>query len=72
MTTLTAPIRWLGHTMRSVRRPARPTFGGGRPPGWYRDDGDNDGPGGVREPRRPKPNPPAGAMAIPEPSSESV
>ena len=72
MATLTAPIRWLGHTVRNVRK--RP--GGGRAgaswPGWNPGWGEQDGgPGGVREPRRPKGNPPAGAMALPEPAGEN-
>jgi hypothetical protein len=53
---LTAPARWiLDH--------ARPRVGGGRRNG-------NGGPpgAGVREPRRPKPDLPAGAMALPEPT----
>ena len=70
MATLTAPLKWLGHTVRTVRiRPAGfrgrslwQRFGPGR--------GEGDGRGGVREPRRPKPNPPVGAMALPEPTGE--
>jgi hypothetical protein len=70
MVTLTAPIKWLGHTVRNVRvrpggirgRSPWPDFGPGR--------GEEDGRGGVREPRRPKSSPPAGAMALPEPTEE--
>ena len=69
MATLTAPIRWLGHTMRAVRpKPGR--RGNLRPPGGWFDNPDG-GPGGVREPRRPKRTPPAGAMALPEPAAET-
>ena len=73
MGTLTAPIRWIGHTMRAVRtRPGGGRRGpGGLPGGWPRGfgaDDDGDGSGGVREPRRPKRNPPAGAMALPDPA----
>jgi hypothetical protein len=70
MTTLTAPIKWLGHTVRHVR--IRPTGPRGRSL-WQRfgpDRGEEDGRGGVREPRRPKSNPPAGAMALSEPTGE--
>jgi hypothetical protein len=50
---LTAPARWLSGLFR-----ARADHGRGRrgPP-----------PAGVREPRRPKPDQPAGVMALPEP-----
>ena len=65
MATLTAPIRWLGHTLLSVRR--KPGRHSGPPGRWY----DENGWGGVREPRRPKRTPPAGAMALPEPTTES-
>jgi hypothetical protein len=79
MTTLSAPIRRLGHAVRGLavlslavphavavavpvarmrRRPPRP-----RPP-----DAED---GGVREPRRPKPQPPVGAIALSEPADES-
>ena len=52
---LTAPARWvLDHL--------RPRVGG------RNGNGGNGGPGaGVREPRRPLPDPPAGAIALPEP-----
>ena len=51
---LTAPARWVaGHL--------RPRVGPGR-----RRNGGN-GVAGVREPRRPRPDLPAGAMALPEP-----
>ena len=71
MATLTAPIRWLGHTVRNVRR--RPGGRDSKPwpwsqPGW---DDEGEGGGGVREPRRPKRTPPAGAMALPEPTGEN-
>lgn len=70
MATLTAPLRWIGHTMRAVRvRPgSRRGPGGGLPGGWSRGPGEGDGWDGVREPRRPKRTPPAGAMALPEPA----
>jgi hypothetical protein len=69
MATLTAPIRWLGHTVRKGRLGLR-----GRPPwpGSNPGGGEQDGWGGVREPRRPKPNPPVGAMALPEPDGEQA
>ena len=52
---LTAPGRWLFDHLR-------PRTGGRRGRGW------NGPPGaGVREPRRPLPDLPAGAMALPEP-----
>jgi hypothetical protein len=52
---LTAPGRWLaGHL--------RPRAGSGR-----RRGGNGDPGAGVREPRRPLPDLPAGAMALPEP-----
>lgn len=72
MATLTAPIRWLGHTMRAVRvRPgARRGFGSGPPGSWSRGTDEGDGWGGVREPRRPRGTPPAGAMALPEPTAD--
>jgi hypothetical protein len=50
---LTAPARWL---IALTRRRSRHGGGGRRPP--Y---------AGVREPRRPKPTLPAGAIALPEP-----
>lgn len=70
MATLTAPIRWLGHTVRNVRtRPGGPrgkwAWPGSSP------EGEQDGWGGVREPRRPKRTPPAGAMTLPEPTNEN-
>ena len=74
MATLTAPIRWLGHTVRSVRTVRkRPSGARGRWPwpGSGPGSGDEDGGSGVREPRRPKRNPPAGAMALPEPTGEN-
>jgi hypothetical protein len=81
MTTLTAPIRWLGHTVRSLtglkpalpkRRFAMPAAASGstlrrrRKPPWP----DEEGWGGVREPRRPSRTPPTGAMALPEPTDQ--
>jgi hypothetical protein len=52
---LTAPARWLLDRIRP-RAGGRRGRGGNGPPG-----------AGVREPRRPLPDPPAGAMALPEP-----
>jgi hypothetical protein len=52
---LTAPARWLLDRIRP-RVGGRRGRGGNGPPG-----------AGVREPRRPLPDPPAGAMALPEP-----
>lgn len=51
---LTAPARWI---ISLTRRRIRPNGGGRRWPPFA----------GVREPRRPKPTQPAGAMALPEP-----
>jgi hypothetical protein len=51
---LTAPARWLGDRLR-------PRVGSG-----HRRGGGDPG-AGVREPRRPRPDLPAGAMALPEP-----
>jgi hypothetical protein len=52
---LTAPMRWLFDRVRP-RAGGRRGRGGTGPPG-----------AGVREPRRPLPDLPAGAMALPEP-----
>ena len=52
---LTAPARWLLDRLRP-RAGGRRGRGGNGPPG-----------AGVREPRRPLPDLPAGAMALPEP-----
>ncbi len=52
---LTAPARWLLDRIRP-REGSRRGRGGNGPPG-----------AGVREPRRPLPDLPAGAMALPEP-----
>jgi hypothetical protein len=52
---LTAPARWLLDRVRP-RASGRRGRGGNGPPG-----------AGVREPRRPLPDVPAGAMALPEP-----
>jgi hypothetical protein len=52
---LTAPARWFLDRIRP-RAGSRRGGGGNGPPG-----------AGVREPRRPLPDPPAGAMALPEP-----
>jgi hypothetical protein len=52
---LTAPARWLFGRLRP-RAGSRRGRGGNGPPG-----------AGVREPRRPLPDLPAGAMALPEP-----
>jgi hypothetical protein len=54
---LTAPGRWLFDRLRP-RVGGRRGRGGNGPPG-----------AGVREPRRPLPDLPAGAMALPEPRS---
>ena len=80
MATLTAPIRWLGHTVRiltginltrqgrGLALPVRAgrTFRRSRKPPWP----DEEGWGGVREPRRPRRTPPTGTMALPEPTGE--
>lgn len=75
MATLTAPIRWLGHTVRSLtgHKHTIPGISGKvirsrwqRRPPWP----DEEGWGGVREPRRPRRTPPAGAMALPEPTGQ--
>jgi hypothetical protein len=52
---LTAPARWVADHLR-------PRVGSGR-----RRGGNGDPGAGVREPRRPRPDLPAGAMALPEP-----
>jgi hypothetical protein len=52
---LTAPARWLLGRVR-------PLAGRGR-----RGNGNGPPPAGVREPRRPRPDQPAGAIAMPEP-----
>ena len=52
---LTVPARWL------IGR-VRPLAGRGR-----RGNGNGPPPAGVREPRRPRPDQPAGAIAMPEP-----
>ncbi|HEX4789116.1 MAG TPA: hypothetical protein VH372_11680 [Actinospica sp.] len=82
MATLTAPIRWLGHTVRSLTgfthalpmprlgfatmaSKSRPIRSWRKPP-WP----DEEGRGGVREPRRPRRTPPTGAMALPEPTGQ--
>jgi hypothetical protein len=70
MATLTAPIRWLGHTVLSVRKRTGGTRGRPPWPGSNPGGREQDGWGGVREPRRPKSSPPAGAMALPEPAEE--
>ncbi|HEY5989170.1 MAG TPA: hypothetical protein VIV12_22735 [Streptosporangiaceae bacterium] len=51
---LTAPARWI---ITLARRRVKPNGRGGRRPPFA----------GVREPRRPKPTLPAGAIALPEP-----
>ena len=75
MTTLTAPIRRLGRTVRILvalslavpRAAVSPvTRGRRRRPPWPNDEGG----GGVREPRRPKRTPPVGALALPEPEGD--
>jgi hypothetical protein len=53
---LTAPARWLLDRIR-------PRAGHGR----RRGNGNGPPPAGVREPRRPRPDQPAGAIALPEP-----
>jgi hypothetical protein len=52
---LTAPARWLIERLRPLAGRGRHGNGNGPPPA------------GVREPRRPRPDQPAGAMALPEP-----
>jgi hypothetical protein len=53
---LTAPARWLLGRLRPPAGSRRGRGGNGGPPG-----------AGVREPRRPLPDLPAGALALPEP-----
>jgi hypothetical protein len=53
---LTAPARWVLDHLRPFAGSRRGRGGNGGPPG-----------AGVREPRRPMPDLPAGAMALPEP-----
>ena len=53
---LTAPARWLLGRLRPLAGSRRGRGGNGGPPG-----------AGVREPRRPLPDLPAGAMALPQP-----
>ena len=53
---LTAPARWLLDRLRPLAGSRRGRGGNGGPPG-----------AGVREPRRPLPDLPAGALALPEP-----
>ena len=53
---LTAPARWVLDHLRPLAGSRRGRGGNGGPPG-----------AGVREPRRPLPDLPAGAMALPEP-----
>ncbi len=53
---LTAPARWLADHLRPRAGSGRRRRGGNGPPG-----------AGVREPRRPLPDLPAAAMALPEP-----
>jgi hypothetical protein len=81
MTTLSAPIRRLGRAVRDLAaitsaavdvpgKSAGHVRRGRRPP-WPPQE-DEGGGGGVREPRRPKPKPPTGAIALPEPSREPL
>jgi hypothetical protein len=56
LVAVTAPVRWLLDRIR-------PRAGHGRRHG----NGNGPPPAGVREPRRPRPDQPAGAMARPEP-----
>ena len=53
---LTAPARWVLDHLRPLAGSRRGRGGNGGPPG-----------AGVREPRRPLPDLPAGALALPEP-----
>src|SRR5215469_14515307 len=70
LTALTAPTRW------AIDQVAGLGFGGlsGRRFGRFGRRGGNDGggwpPAQVREPRRPKPNAPAGAIALAEPRQQ--
>ncbi|RJL34507.1 hypothetical protein [Bailinhaonella thermotolerans] len=59
-------IEWL---KRLVRR-REPVPAGGRD--WDPRDDDGPPPGGVREPRRPKPAPPGSAQRLPEPEPPVV
>jgi hypothetical protein len=76
MTTLTAPIRRIGHAARVLaglglavpRTVAGPVVRMRRRPPWPWPDA--EGGEGVREPRRPRPKPPAGAIAMREPAGE--
>ncbi len=78
MATLTAPIRRLGHTVRGLaglglavpRTVLGPVVRNRRRPPWPAWPPEEQGGGGVREPRRPRPTLPAGAMALPEPTAE--
>lgn len=54
---LGAPQRWIRDRLRHRNRPARPRW---FPPG-------DEGPAGVREPRRPLPTPPGARLARPLP-----
>jgi hypothetical protein len=61
---LTAPERWV---IDQVGGLSSRGFGGGR---FGRRGGNWPPPAGVREPRRPKPNAPAGAIALAEPRQQ--
>jgi hypothetical protein len=63
---LTAPGRW---AIDHASGPG-PGDSGRRGYGWRGGDGDNWPPAGTREPRRPKPNAPAGAIALAEPRQQ--
>jgi len=79
MTTLNAPIRRLGHAVRGLAElglavphaVVAPVARMRRRPVWPRPWPPEAEAGGVREPRRPKPQPPAGAIALSEPAGES-
>jgi hypothetical protein len=66
---LTAPGRWIIDRFTS---PGRGGSGFGRLGGLGRRGGTSPPPAGVREPRRPKPTAPAGAVALAEPRQYQV
>lgn len=80
MAALIAPVRRLGEAVRGLAGRQRPPFARGRslPGSWFvavsrmrrrPPRPDEEGWGGVREPRRPRRTPPSGAMALREPGA---